>query len=110
MSNPQGLLDRCPSKEKTYFDASHAAETKHSVIAIDKTIGGINRYIQLTTVNAAKQSANAHAMPRMRAKISFGRPPSSQASIAEKNKNTPTENPAPRKKSQNVRLNPCTPK
>src|SRR5215472_12833592 len=48
-----------------YFDMSHAAEIRHNVIMIEKTIGMTNRYLQLTTVMAAKERANAHAMPRM---------------------------------------------
>jgi hypothetical protein len=33
-------------------------------------------------VMAAKQTANAHAVPRMSAKVSAGRPPSCHANIA----------------------------
>jgi len=58
---------------KTYFDESHAAEIKHTVITSEKTIGRIKRYVQLTTVIAAKQRANAQAMPRVSAKVSVGR-------------------------------------
>lgn len=47
-------------------------------------MGTIKRYVQLTTVIAAKQSANAQVMPRMRDKTSAGRPPSCHANIAEK--------------------------
>jgi hypothetical protein len=64
------------------LDESHAAEIKHIVITIEKTMGKGNRYLQLTTVIAAKQRANAHAVPRISAKVSAGRPPSCQASIA----------------------------
>jgi hypothetical protein len=71
-----------PGYRKTYFDANHAAKIKHTVIRNEKTIGRIKRYLQLTTVIAAKQRANAHAMPRMSTKVSGGRPPSCQASIA----------------------------
>ncbi len=63
---------------------SHAAKIKHTVIATEKTIGRIKRYLQLTTVMAAKQTANAHAVPRMSAKVCAGRPPSCHASIAAK--------------------------
>src|SRR5579864_5420978 len=73
---------RSAAASKTYFDESHAAEIKHIVITIEKTIGRIKRYRQLTTVIAAKERANAHAVPRMRVSISAGRPPSCQASIA----------------------------
>src|SRR6266852_5486769 len=63
---------------------SHAAAIKHTVITIEKTIGRMKRYLQLTTVMAAKQTANAHAVPRMSAKVSAGRSPSCQANIAAK--------------------------
>src|ERR1700722_5640359 len=79
---------------------SHAAAIKHTVITIEKTIGRIKRYLQLTTVMAAKQKANAHAVPRMSAKVSAGRPPSCHANIAANRKNNPTENPAASKRSQ----------
>ena len=69
---------------KTYFDESHAAIIKHTVITIENTIGKIKRYFQLTIVIAPKQRANAHAVPRMSDKVSAGRLPSCQASIAEK--------------------------
>jgi hypothetical protein len=63
---------------------SQAAAIKHTVITIEKTIGRIKRYLQLTTVMAAKQAANAHAVPRMSAKVSAGRPPSCHARMAAK--------------------------
>src|SRR5580700_6950060 len=63
---------------------SHAAAIKHAVIISEKTIGRIKRYRQLTTVMAAKQTANAHAVPRMSAKVSARRPPSCHANIAAK--------------------------
>jgi hypothetical protein len=45
-------------------------------------MGRMKRYLQLTTVIAAKQRANAYAVPRMSAKVAGGRPPSCQANIA----------------------------
>ena len=66
------------------FAESHAAAVKHAVIAIEKTIGRIKRYLQLTTVMAAKQSARAHTVTRMTAKVSAGRPPSCHANAAAK--------------------------
>jgi hypothetical protein len=63
---------------------SHAAVIKHAVITIEKTIGRIKRYLQLTKVMAAKQAANVHAVLRMSAKVCGGRPPSCHANIAEK--------------------------
>ena len=41
---------------------SHAPAIKHIVITIEKTIGRIKRYRQLTTEMAAKQTANDHAV------------------------------------------------
>ena len=61
---------------------SHAATVKHKVIMTEKTMGRIKRYLQLTTVMAAKQRAKAHAVPRMSAKVAAGRPPSCHATIA----------------------------
>ncbi len=60
---------------ETCFAASHAAAVKHNVVTIEKAMGKIKRYLQLTTVMAAKQRANAHVVPRMSAKDSGGRPP-----------------------------------
>jgi len=68
-----------PTKVQLVFAESHAAAVKHTVITIEKTIGSIKRYLQLTTVIAAKQRAKAHAMTRMTAKVSAGRPPSCHA-------------------------------
>jgi hypothetical protein len=87
---------------------NHAAAIKQTVISIEKTIGRTKRYLQLTSMMAAKQTANAHAVLRIRAKVSGGRPPSCHANIAAKRKSRPTENPAARNRSQYVRLNPCT--
>ena len=64
------------------FLDSHAAAVKHIVITIEKKIGTTKRYLQLTTVMAAKQRARAHTVMRMAAKLSAGRPPSSHANIA----------------------------
>ena len=79
---------------ETCLAESHAAAVKHNVIKIEKAIGMIKRYLQLTTVIAAKQSANAHAVPRMSVSVAAGSPPNCQANIAAKRYNTPTENPA----------------
>jgi hypothetical protein len=54
------------------------------VIAIENAIGMIKRYLQLTTVMAAKESANAHVVPRMSARVAGGRPLNCQANIAAK--------------------------
>jgi hypothetical protein len=63
---------------------SHAAAARHSVITVEKIRGRTNKYLQLTNVIAEKQRANAHAMPRMLAKVSAASPASCQAKIAEK--------------------------
>src|SRR5207249_8582520 len=64
---------------ETCLAESHAAAVKHNVITIEKAMGMIKRYLQLTTVMAAKQNANAQAVPRMSAKVAAGRPPSCHA-------------------------------
>ena len=64
------------------FAESHAAAVKHTVITIEKTIGTIKRYLQLTIVMAAKERARAHTVARMTAKVSAGRPPSCHANAA----------------------------
>ena len=73
-----------PVKVQSVFAESHAAAVKHTVITIEKTIGRIKRYLQLTTVMAAKQRANAHVVPRMSARVFAGRPASCHASTAAK--------------------------
>ncbi len=97
----------CEAALEPAFPASHAPTLRHTVITAENAIGIIKRYITLTTVIAAKQRANAQAMPRMRAKVSAGSPPSCQANIAENRRNTPMENPAATKRSQYVLLNPA---
>ena len=66
----------------TWFAESHAAMAKQSVITIEKAMGKMKRYFQLTTVMAAKQRANAHAVTRMSVRLAAGRPPSCHAKIA----------------------------
>jgi len=56
------------------FAESQAAAVKASVITIEKTMGIIKKYFQSKTVMAAKQRANVHAVPRIFAKDSGGRP------------------------------------
>src|SRR4029079_2586372 len=85
---------------------SHAAVIKQTVIKDENTIGTINKYLQLKTVIAAKQMANAHAVTRICARFSPGSRPSCHANTAANKRNTLTDSPAPRKKSQYVRLLP----
>jgi hypothetical protein len=51
---------------------------------IEKAMGRIKRYLQLTTVMAAKQRANAQVVPRIAAKVAAGRAPNCHAKIAAK--------------------------
>ncbi len=64
------------------FAESHAAVVRHAVITLEKAMGRTKRNLQLTTVMAAKQRANAHAVLRMSAKVAAGRPPICHANIA----------------------------
>lgn len=70
-----GGMERC-------FPESHAPAVKHNVITIEKAMGKIKRYLQLTTLMAAKQNANAQAVPRISAKFAAGRLASCQDNIA----------------------------
>ena len=58
-------------------------------------MGMIKKYFQLKTVMAAKQRANAHAVPRMSAKDSGGRRPSCHANSTASRRNTLTKSPNP---------------
>src|SRR5271154_5972407 len=82
------------------FAGSHAPAIKHIVITVEKTMGVVNAYFQLKAVTAAKQMASAHAVPRMRAKISAGSPPSCHANTAPNKRNTEKKSPNALKKSQ----------
>src|SRR5467141_3558489 len=89
-----------------FFAESHAAAIKHIVIMVEKTMGVVKAYLKLKAVTAAKQMASAHAVRRMRAKISAGRPPSCHANTAANKTNTEKKSPNALKKSHYVRLNP----
>jgi hypothetical protein len=80
--------------------AVYAAATKHTVIRVKKTIGKMKKYLQLKIVTATKQRASAHAVGRMRPKVSAEKPPSCHASTAANRRNTETKSPAPTKRSQ----------
>src|SRR5258708_36506070 len=71
-----------------FFAESHAAAIKHIVIMVEKTMGVAKAYFQLKAVTAAKPMASAHAVRRMRAKVSAGRPPSCHANTAANKRNT----------------------
>ena len=86
--------------QRSYFPASQAAAIKHTVIMVEKTMGVVKAYLQLKAVTAAKQMASAHAVRRMRAKVSAGRPPSCHANTAANKRNTEKKNPNALKKSQ----------
>jgi hypothetical protein len=49
---------------ETGFAESHAAAVKPNVTTTEKAMSRIKRYLQLTSVMAAKQRANAHTAPR----------------------------------------------
>src|SRR5436305_1086456 len=98
------------SQAATGFAETHAAAVKQTVMASENAMGMAKRYLQLTAVMAAKESANAHVAPRMSASVATGSRPNCQANIAAKRYSTPTENPAARKKSQYERLKPSTSK
>ena len=83
-----------------FFAESHAAAIKHIVIMVEKTMGVVKAYLKLKAVTAAKQMASAHAVRRMRAKISAGRPPSCHANTAANKRNTEKKSPNALKKSQ----------
>src|SRR5437660_12426761 len=95
---------------RNYLDESQAAEIRHTVITIEKTIGTTKKYLQLKTATAAQPMASAQAMPRTCAKVSAGRLPSCQAITDASRRNTVTKSPNPTKKSQYVRVKPCTSK
>ena len=83
-----------------FFAESHVAAIKHAVITAEKTIGMVKAYFKLKPVIATKQMTSAHAVPRMRANVSAGRPPSCQVNIAANTRNTEKKNPNALKKSQ----------
>jgi len=74
VSYPTAGMERCLAE-------SHAAAVKHNGITIEKAMGKIKRYRQLTTLMAAKQAANAQAV-RIGAKFASQRLPSCHANIA----------------------------
>jgi len=76
------------------------SKIKHIVIMVEKTMGAVKAYLTLRAVTAAKQMASAHAMRRMRAKVSAGRPPSCHANTAANKRNTEKKSPNALKKSQ----------
>jgi len=88
------------------FVESHAPAIKHTVVKIEKAMGVVKAYLQLKTVTATKQMASAHAIGRMRAKVSEGKPPSCHASTAANKRNTEKKSPNALKKSQYVRQKP----
>src|SRR5260370_738476 len=89
---------------------AHGEEIMQIVIMVERTMGVLKAYLKLKAVTARKEMASAHAVRRMRAKISAGRPASSHANTAENKRNTEKKSPNALKKSQYVRLNPCASK
>src|SRR3984893_10457284 len=86
--------------KSTWLRGKPCPATKHTVIRAKKTIGKMKKYLQLKIVTATKQRASAHAVGRMRPKVSAERSPSCHASTAANRRNTETKNPAPTKRSQ----------
>jgi hypothetical protein len=80
---------------ETCFVESHAAAVKHNVVTVVRNLGRMKKYFQLKTVIPAKHRANAHAVPRMSAKGSGGRPPSCHANTTASSRNTLTKSPNP---------------
>ena len=85
--------------ERPYAE-SHAAAIKHIVIRVEKTIGIVKANLQLKAVTATKQMARAHAMPRMRARVSAGRLLSCHDNTPANTTKTEKKNPNALKKSQ----------
>jgi hypothetical protein len=88
-----------------FFAESHAAAIKHMVIMAEKTMGVVKAYLKLKAVTAAKQMASAHAVGRMGAKISAGRPPSCHANTAANKRKTEKKSPNALKMSQYIEMN-----
>jgi len=65
------------------------------VIAPEKAMGIVKKYIQLKTVTAAKQTDKAHALLRTSRRASAGRLLSCHANIAASSINTLTNKPNP---------------
>jgi hypothetical protein len=87
-------------KAQLVFREFHAAAIKHTEISAEKMMGVVKAYRQLNAVIATKQMANAHAMPRTRARISAGSAASCQANTAANKRNTENISPNALKKSQ----------
>ena len=73
----------------------HPATTRHTVIALEKAMGMLKKYLQLRKATAPKQSVRAHAVARIWRRVSIGTLPSCQASIAARRRNTLTKRPNP---------------
>ena len=83
-----------------FLAESHVAAIKHIVIIAEKTMGMVKAYLKLKAVTATKQMTSAHAVLRMRPKVSAGRPPSCHVTTAANKRNTEKKKPNALKKSQ----------
>src|SRR5262249_43852190 len=63
---------------------NHAAAVRQAATTPDMTMGIQNKYRELRTVTATKQAAKLHAVARMEARFTSGRPPSCHARTAAK--------------------------
>lgn len=80
---------------------SQAAQTKHTVTRVEKTMGVVKAYLQLKAVNATKEMARVHAVWRMKgAKVPAGSLDSSHANTAANKRNKEEKKPNALKKSQ----------
>src|ERR1700692_4864481 len=86
-------MQAATAKVQPVFADRQAAAIKHTVIRVEKTMGVVKVYLQLKAVTATKQMASAHAMLRMRAKVSAGSRPSSHANTAANKRNTEKKSP-----------------
>jgi len=72
----------------------------------EKTTGVVKAYFKLKAVTAAKEMASAHAVRRMRAKVSAGRPPSCHANTRGEQKKHGEKKP---ERAKEVPISPAKP-
>jgi hypothetical protein len=83
-----------------FLAESQAAAIRQLVIRVEKTMGVVKAYLKFNAVMATKQMASAHAVFRMRADTSAGRPLNCHANTAANTRNTEKKSPKALKKSQ----------
>ena len=87
-------------RQAVCFDERNAAAIKQTVTTIEKMSGVVKTYLQLSRVMAIKAMAKAHAVLRMRTRLSGGRPANCHARTAANKRNTVKRKPKALKKSQ----------